>query len=84
MSDRRPPPPRPLVSHPAVPDDAPAPLPGVPAQLGPVVLTIRAEVTIPATPGYAKRLGNLIDDLKRGVIEQAPWLRNVTVEVDRS
>lgn len=86
MTDRKPAPPRPLVRTPDEPPEPPAPaLAPVHSAtgVGPIILTIRAEVTIPATHGYARRLGNLIADLRRSIEAQAPWLTHVTVDVDR-
>lgn len=87
MSDEprplRRPPPRPVA--PAAPS-AP-PLPAEPIHtartLGPVQLILTADVTIPATAGYARRLANLIASLEQSVREEAPWLTNVEVTVDR-
>lgn len=47
------------------------------------LLTITADITLPHTPGYARRLGNLLLALRTTVEEHAPWLANVDIEVKR-
>ena len=79
MSPYRPRAPRP----PKAPEAPPAAPEHAPSTLGPVILTITASITIPAVPGYGRRLTNLIADLRAGIEEEAPWLSNVQITVDR-
>lgn len=73
---------------PAPPKRAPSPSAAAPPPpaarpfVGPVMLSITGTVTIPATTGYARRLTNLIEQLRRSIEEEAPWLTNVSVTVD--
>jgi hypothetical protein len=72
MTQRMPPPPPPTAR----------PL-GDTGRVGPVRIVIEAELNVPATSGYARRVNNLLIDLKRSIEEEAPWLANVTINVKR-
>jgi hypothetical protein len=45
------------------------------------LVTITAEVTIPQTDGYAKRLNNLLRSLQASLEEEAPWLENIEIQL---
>lgn len=48
------------------------------------VLTITADVTLPHTDGYARRVNNLLRMLRAALEEEAPWLSNVEITISAS
>lgn len=69
-------------------ESAPTPSPPVepvhqsPTEIG-VYLVIEGRVSLPAKAGYAARLNNLITQIKDSIAEEAPWLTDLRVNVER-
>lgn len=89
---KRPPPYKPLasVARSALPGQRdrqpPATLPGDVPEIverhgGVPVLTITADITIPQNAGFARRLNNLLRQLRTSLEEEAPWLSNIEINV---
>ncbi len=97
MPSRRPPPFKPLgaVARSALPgqrERRPSPavvdvvLPGdvpdlVASHSRTPVVTITAEITLPQSTGYARRLNNLLRALRSSLEEEAPWLSNIEIQI---
>lgn len=45
------------------------------------LLVITADITLPQTPGFARRLQKLLQSLRQSLEEEAPWLTDVQINV---